>query len=261
MNRKTVNVSLAALVGVFGIVAVLRGHLRAEREKTVTTSEGASLAGGLDTMRDRSREREERLARLIPRVPIREMDYDFLREVSSKVARGGAFQTFSPEGGITKGALEFVGVDGSRRREVQAVVDNAYRQVEASIVQRMKLVAEESDEASGVAVYEIPAARAEGEMIFREMAGNIQNIIGESKTLALVSGMNLHERYSFFGMNDVRIEIRETGDGAAHPENAFRVDIFRGDPNTKEWVRTGTGGFRALKARYGGVFATETFEK
>lgn len=247
VNLKHINIFLMTAVGIVLIAVVFNYRHPAVPDPYRFEPDKSSL---------RKRQGETNGADwLAPDVPLERMTYDYLLDVTTNTSKKAPFQTFSDDGRITREALEFAGVEESQIAAIRNIVAAAYNKIEASVASRMVLVQQESDEASGVAVYRIPAAIADGERIFQEMAGEMQKLIGEKKTRVLVSGMNLSDRYSLFGMNDARIEIKETVSAVSH-RDGFSIVIRQYDPiNGKSLAKT-TCNFEILQRKYGRVFAT-----
>ncbi len=257
MDRKHLNIALAALAAVLAVIAAGRHFRGAEPPQPDGGSARApSATAGSGGRRPAGRTGTSPTSGL----GVGDIDYRLLQEIEVKVSATDApFRTLADDGRVTKGSLEFVGVDVSRRREIQRVFDSAYKQVEEGIRARMRLVPPEDGAEDGMSVYEIPAAREEGEEIVRRLVGNLAGLIGERKAMALLSGMTLTWKYSFFGMRDTRIEIRPS-DAHANlhldylPGRAYGVKIAQTDPDTGR-VIVADCHFEKLEQCFGGLFA------
>ena len=261
MDRKPLNISLAVLVAILAAIAAGR-HFRGAES---LPPDGASGRHPSAIPESGGRHPAARIGALpTSGLGVSDIDYGLLRDILVARARDAPFQTLADDGRITQGALEFVGVDVARRREIQQVFDTAFKQVEDGIRARMRQVPVDGEGDDGVSIYEIPAAREEGEEIVRGMVGNLANIIGERKAMALLSGMDLTWKYSSFGMRETRIEIRPSGADDIRrqdflPGRAYGVKIAQTDPDTgRVFVRDCY--FDTLEQCFGGLFALSDAE-
>ena len=262
MDRKPLNISLAVLVAVLAAIAAGR-HFRGTES---LPEDGASGRHPSAIPESEAGDPAARIGALpTSGLGVSDSDYRLLQEIAVKAtARDAPFQTLADDGRVTQGALEFVGVDVARRREIQQVFDTAFTQVEDGIRARMRQVPAEGEADDGVSVYEIPAAREEGEEIVRGLVGNLADLIGERKAMALLSGMNLTWKYSFFGMRETRIEIRPSGADDIRrqdflPGRAYMVKIAQTDPDTGRVSVYGSY-FEGLEQCFGGLFALSDAE-
>lgn len=256
LKRIHLNAILAVVVGILFAIATAR-HFSSGSTRMVGAGTGngrvSSVGRGSATGSNDHHSGEER--RLpAPKLTIQDLNYGFFREATRSSDINAPFHTLASDGRLTKGALDFVGVDQGRRREIQRIIDTAYGKIESSIKNRLRPVQEESDDEKGIQVYQVPGDRVEGEGVLKEMAGNIAALIGERETMILFSGMDLSQRYALFGMSDTRIEITAR-DGYDRPDEAFVVRITQFDPETKQKLSNRVCLIGGLKESFGSVFA------
>jgi len=187
------------------------------------------------------------------KLTIQDLNYGFFRDATRSSDINAPFHALAADGRITKGGLEYVGVDQGKRREIQQIINTAFAEIESSIKDRLRPVADESNDGTGTRVYRVPGDRAAGEWILKEMAGRIAALIGEREVMILLSGMDLSQRYAFFGMNDTRIEITPQN-GYDRPDEAFVVRITQFDPETKQRLSNRVCLMGGLKESFGNVF-------
>ncbi len=255
MNRKTANLILAVFVAIVGFLVTRKPFQRvrdtpghpphaAERSETVFAvgPSGPSSASSMSP-------------------GFRDLGCDYFLDIIHKVHSGSLerpFVTLSWEGRVTTGALHWIGADIGMRPGVQRVFDAAFKRVEESMRERIRLIEAESDEETDISVYEIPADRDTAGRILQDVAAELAKLLGEDKAMVLMAGLDLSEQYSFFGMFDTRIEIKPSKNLSYErlsPDTAYNVQITIKDPETGKIQETSSSFFDSFRKSYGNILS------
>jgi len=125
--------------------------------------------------------------------------------------------TFPSDGTITQEALEFVGVQVSKRGAVQSVIDKLLAETESAMRRRIQEDRSKSDPSIGLKVYRVPAAEDEALEIIRQSAGELSDIIGSQEAMILMSKIQPLRHLSGMGMYDVTIRTIPESSDTPHP--------------------------------------------
>ncbi len=151
--------------------------------------------------------------------------------------KGVSYALIGDNGEVTLSALEFAGIDPSRKHEVQGIVDDLWKDVSEHMKTHLVYENEKSNSDRGESVYTIAADRDFSERRLFEFREQLKNAFGKTESEILYDGLGSTNQLGWFGKLDLTIRFAESGPNDTEARTV--VEVSGRDPQSGQAVSGG----------------------
>ena len=173
-----------------------------------------------------------------------------------KFLAGPDYQLFAEEGGVNPNLLSLAGISPSKFEKLQAVLDETWISAGAELEARGVYLREESDPATGLRTFFVPADPSSAASREQELRSKLRTEFGAAAERILTPYLVNEGFFAGFGKYDLKVSIKP-GASMGTPTNIMRYSVM--NPQTGEIIAGGSSSNpEAYKLRFADAFLTRT---